>query len=134
MAVKQWAQMADRENHGATIPKEGASARDVRRRSTGNVNRHGGFYCRDHFFRVYDGWELGGSAAMAGACSGSVYYFVAKTATATSTQATVYIERNSVAVRLLKIRRNSPAGIAASRAGTSSLPNVPPSADKRLGF
>ncbi len=67
VGVKQWAQMADRENHGATIPKERASARDVRRRSTDNVNRHGGFYCRDHFFRVYDGWELGGSAAMAGA-------------------------------------------------------------------
>ncbi len=67
-------------------------------------------------------------------CSGSVYYVVAKAATATSTQAAVYIERNSVAVRLLKIRRNSPAGIAASRADTSSMPNVPPSAEKRLGF
>lgn len=58
--------MAERENHGATGPKEEASGRDVRRKSTGIVNPHRDCCYRNRCVRAYDGWVLGGSAAMAG--------------------------------------------------------------------
>ncbi len=66
-AIGPRAQLVEPENDGSVSSKEDDHGGNVRRKSTGNVNPHRDSYCRCHCIRVYDGWVLGGSAAMSGA-------------------------------------------------------------------
>lgn len=66
-AIGPRAQMVEPENDGSVSSKEDDHGGNVRRQSTGNVNPHRDSYCGGHCIRVYDGWVLGGSAAMPGA-------------------------------------------------------------------